>query len=51
MSSEGKKRLGIFFRLASPRFFGALGKDTSEFLIAFRDRLHNLGLGKTDGAD
>lgn len=44
MSIEEQKLLGRFFRLAPPRFFGALSNDTYEFLISCKNRLHNLSL-------
>lgn len=43
--------LGRFFRFALPRFSGAPSEDDYEFLIFWKDRLHNLCIIKTREVD
>lgn len=51
MSSEDQRTLGKFLRLAPPRISGVPKEDAYEFLIAYKDRLHDLGLVETLGMD
>lgn len=47
MSSKQYKILGKLLRLSLQRFSDALDRDAYVFLIAYEDRLHNLGLIET----
>lgn len=43
--------LGWFLILKFLRLYGALGKDTLDFLITYKDKFYNLGIVETRGVD
>lgn len=51
MTFEEKKMLGWFLRLDSPRLIRGPREDVFDFIISFKERLHNLGLVKSYGID
>lgn len=42
MSSKAQKKFKRFTHLGIPKFSSVIGEDAYEFLIGYRDKLHNL---------
>lgn len=51
MFVKEQKMLGSLLILTPTTFFGALGEDAHEFLVAYEDRIHNLGLVDSHSMD